>query len=150
MELALATELCEKRNKGLHINLTLDGLKVTVKLNFSEQYFLVIESQDTEDILYEIEEEENIVGVEAISKAIIKMRDTLDKLCYNKLLGKYVLNDDKGNILIHKVFKRFLNVEDCAICFEETTVTTNCKHHCCHRCMEKIKLCPICRHDLYE
>jgi hypothetical protein len=150
MELALATELSKNRSKGLHVNLTLDGLKVTVKLNLSESYSLKIESQDTEDILYEIEEEEDIVGVEAISRAIIKMRDTLDDLCYNKLLGQYALKEDKGNILIHKVFKKFLNVEDCAICFEETTVTTNCKHHCCHRCMEKIKLCPICRHDLYE
>jgi hypothetical protein len=151
MELALATELCEKRNKGLIVNLTLDGLKVTVKLDYSEIYSLQIESQDTEDILYEIEDEEvDIVGLEAVSSAIVKMRDTLDQLCYNKLLGKFVLNGDKGNILIHKVFKRFLNVEDCSICFEETTVTTNCKHHCCHRCMEKIKLCPICRRDLYD
>lgn len=150
MELALATELCEKHSKGLHINLTLDGLGVTVKLNYSQQYSLKIESQDTEDILYEVEEEESIVGLEALAGAIVKMRDTLDQLCYNKLVGKFVLNDDKGNILIHKVFKKFLNVEDCSICFEETTVTTDCKHHCCHRCMEKIKLCPICRRDLYD
>jgi hypothetical protein len=150
MELALATELCEKRSKGLHVNLMLDGLKVTVKLNFSVQYSLEIESQDTEDILYEVEEEEDIVGTEAVARAIVKMRDTLDQLCYNKLLGQYVLKGDKGNILIHKVFKKFLNVEDCSICFEETTVTTNCNHHCCHKCMEKIKLCPICRRDLYD
>jgi len=150
MELALATELCKNRNKGLSVNLTLDGLKVTVKLDFSEKYSLEIESQDTEDILYEVEEEEDIIGVEAVASAIVKMRDTLDQLCYNKLTGKYVLKEDKGNILIHKVFKKFLNVENCSICFEETTVTTNCKHHCCHRCMEKIKLCPICRRDLYD
>jgi len=151
MELALATELCEKRSKGLIVNLTLDGLKVTVKLDYSEIYSLQIESQDTEDILYEVEDEEvDIVGLEAVSSAIVKMRDTLEQLCYNKLLGKFVLKGDKGNILIHKVFKRFLNVEDCTICFEETTVTTNCNHHCCHRCMEKIKLCPICRRDLYD
>ena len=81
MELALATELCEKRNKGLIVNLTLDGLKVTVKLDYSEIYSLQIESQDTEDILYEIEDEEvDIVGLEAVSSAIVKMRDTLDQL----------------------------------------------------------------------
>lgn len=150
MEHSLATELCEKHKKGLHINLVLDGLKVAVKLDFHKKYSLKIESQDTDDILYEIEEEESIVGTDEVARAIVKMRDTLDKLCYHKLTGEYALNDDTGNILIHKIFKKFLNVENCCICFEETTVTTDCKHHCCHRCMEKIKVCPICRQNLYD
>ena len=150
MEFALATEIFEKRNKGLEVNLTLDGLSVTARLDFSEKYSLTIESQDTSDILYEIEEDGKIVEPEELARAIVKMRDTLDQLYYYKPLGKYVLKDDKGQVLIYKVFKRFLGVEDCAICFEETNVITTCKHHCCHKCMERIKICPICRHDLYD
>ena len=150
MEHALATDLCEKQKTKLHVNLTLDELKVTVKLDCSYQYSLEIESPDTEDILYEEEEEWEIEGVEEWTKAIKKTRDTLDRLYYHKPSGKFLLKGDKSQVLIYKVFKKFLNVEDCAICFEETNVQTTCKHHCCHRCMEKIKICPICRHDLYD
>jgi hypothetical protein len=150
MEHALATDLCEKQKNRLHVNLTLDGLKVTVKLDFSDEYSLHIESQDTEDILYEAEEEWEIDGIEELTLAIKKTRDTLDQLYYHKPSGKFLLKGDKSQVLIYKVFKKFLNVEDCAICFEETNVQTTCKHHCCHRCMEKIKICPICRHDLYD
>ena len=150
MELALATELYEKQKTCLHVNLTLDGLKVTVKLDFSEKYSLEIESRDTLETLYEVEEDEEIDGVEELTKSITRMRDTLENLYYYKPLGKYLLKDNKEEVLISKVFKKFLNVEDCSICFEETNVVTACKHHCCHRCMERIKVCPICRNNLYD
>ena len=149
MELALATDLYEK-HKGLEVRLTLDGLKVIVRLDFSEKYSLEIECGDTSDILYEIEEDREINSVEELAKAIKKMRNTLDKLQYHKLLGRYVPNDDKGQVLIYKVFKKFLDVEDCSNCFEETNMMTVCKHYCCHRCMERIKVCPICRNNLYD
>ena len=69
------------------------------------------------------------------------------RIAYLKL---YLLKDDKAQVFIYQVFKQFLNVEDCAICFEETNVVTSCNHYCCHICMEKIKICPICRCDLYD
>ena len=149
MELALATQLCEKRNKGLEVRLTLDGLDVIVRLDFSEKYSLEIECGDTSDILYEVEEDGEIDSVEEVAKAIKKMRDTLNKLHYHKIVGKYVSNDDKEQVLIYKVFKKFLSVEDCTVCFEETSVTTTCNHYCCHRCIRKTKVCPICNHSLY-
>ncbi len=149
MELALATELYEKQKNGLHVRLTLDGLKVIVKLNFSKKYSLEIESVDTQDILYEVEEVDDIDTVEKLTKAITKVRCTLEQLYYFKPSGKYILKDDKVQVFIYKVFKKFL-VEDCAICFEETSVVTHCNHHCCHVCMEKIKICPVCRCDLYD
>jgi len=150
MEIALATELCEKRCKVLEVGLTLDELKVSVKLDFTDNYCLTIESEDTSDILYEEETNGQIIGVEELANAISKMRDTLDQLYYYKPLGKYISKEDKGQVLIYKVFKKFLGTQDCSICFEETNVVTKCKHYCCHKCMEKIKLCPICRRDLYE
>ena len=150
MELALATELYEKQSRDLNIRLTLDGLRVTVKLDFSEKYSLEIESRDTLETLYEVEEDEEIDGVEDLAKAIKKIRDTLENLYYYKPLGKYLLKDDKAEVLISKLFKKFLNIEDCSICFEETNMMTVCKHYCCHRCMERIKVCPICRNNLYD
>ena len=150
MELSLATELYEKQKTGLHIKLTLDGLKVIVKLNFSKKYSLEIESLDNQDILYKVEEEDDIDTVEKLTKAITKVRCTLEQLYYFKPSGKYLLKDDNAQVFIYQVFKQFLNVEDCAICFEETNVVTSCNHYCCHICMEKIKICPICRCDLYD
>jgi hypothetical protein len=148
--LALAAETYERRAKKLQVILTLDELKVTCHLDFSEKYSFWITSEDTEEILYEVEEDMDIRTPEEIAKAIIKMRDTLDELYYFKPLGKYILKDDKGEVLIFKVFKKFLQVDGCSICFEDTNVKTPCRHYCCHKCMEKIKICPICRSDLYE
>ena len=150
MEILALAELCERRAKKLEVILTLDELKVTVHLDLSEKYSLWIKSEDTEDILYEIDEEMLMLTPEDIARAIVKMRDTLDQLYYFKPLGKYILKEDKHEVLIFKVFKKFLQIEDCAICFEDTNVKTLCKHYCCHKCMEKIKICPICRRDLYE
>ena len=150
MELALATELCEHGTQKLEVNLTLDELKVSVHLDFSEKFSLWIKSDDTEDILYEVEEVMNMTTSEDVARAIVKMRDMLDQLYYFKPLGKYLLKENKQEVLMFKVFKKFLKVDGCSICFEDTNVHTICKHYCCHKCMEKIKICPICRRDLYE
>jgi hypothetical protein len=150
MELALATELCEHDKKKLEVNLTLDELKVTVHLDFSEKYSLWIKSDDTEDILYEVEEDMDMETPTDVARAIVKMRDTMDQLYYFKPLGKYLLKENKEEVLIFKVFKKFFPTEDCSICYEDTKVKTLCNHYCCHKCMEKIKLCPICRRDLYD
>jgi hypothetical protein len=149
MELALATELCERRKKKLEISITLDDLKVSVHLDFAEKYSLWVKSDDTEDILYEVEEEMEM-DLEGVARAITKMRDTLDQLYYFKPLGKYLLKENKEDVFIFKVFKKFFHTEDCSICFEDTKVKTICNHYCCHKCMEKIKICPICRRDLYD
>jgi len=150
MELALATELYEKGNKGLEVTLTLDELDVIVRLDFSRKYSLEIESQDTSDILYKVQEDTVISGEADLANAIKTVRETLDQLYYNKLLGKYVLKDDKEKVLVHKIFKKFLQVGDCSICFEETSVATKCDHYCCHKCIAKTKVCPICEHSLYD
>lgn len=150
MELALANELLRQHVKKLEVALVLDGLKVTVHLEVEDMYSMWIISDDTTDTLYSVEEEETIVTPEAFSNAIKKMRDTLDELYYYKPLGKFVSKENNLAVLKYKVFKKFFQTEDCAICFEETSVFTHCKHYCCHKCMEQIKICPICRRDLYD
>ncbi len=150
MEIALATEIFNKGERKLEIVLTLDELKVTVHLEFDETYSMWIISEDTTDTLYEIELTESTNTVEGFARAIEKTRTILEELYYCKPLGKYISREDKTELLKYKVFKKFFNTEDCAICFEETSVITHCKHYCCHKCMEKIKICPICRRDLYD
>lgn len=105
-------EPLRNKKKGLYVNLTLDGLNVIVKLNFSENYSLEIESQDTQDILYELEEEEDITSAEEVARAITKVRDTLERLYYYKPAGKYLLKDDKSQVLIYKVFRNFIFLLD--------------------------------------
>lgn len=150
MELALATELTTHDVKKLEVTLTLDELKVVVHLDISENYSMWIVSEDTTDILYQVEEDEVIGDTEGVARAIEKTHTMLEKLYYYKPIGKFILKEDKIEVLKYKVFKKFFKVEDCSICFEETNVTTRCYHFCCHKCMEKIKLCPICRRDLYD
>lgn len=151
MELALATELTTHHVKKLEVTLTLDELKVVVHLDLSENYSMWIVSEDTTDVLYQVEvEEDEVVGTEGVARAIEKTRATLEQLYYYKPIGKFLLKEDKIEVLKYKVFKKFFKVDDCAICFEETNVITHCNHFCCHKCMEKIKVCPICRRDLYD
>ena len=149
MEIALATELFNKGERSLKIILTLDELKVEVHLEFDESYSMWIVSEDTTDTLYQVEFSDEYT-VEGFTRAIEKTRTTLEQLYYYKPLGKFISSEDKTEVLKYKVFKKFYSTEDCAICFEETSVITHCKHYCCHKCMEKIKVCPICRRDLYD
>jgi hypothetical protein len=146
---ALATELFDTDQKEFHIQVTIDQLKVTVHVDLSEGYSMWIESEDTEDILYELEYP-MIFTVHTIAEAIDDTRKTLDNLYYYKPVGKFLLQEDKLSVLKHKVFKKFMKIEDCAVCFDETNVHTKCNHYCCHKCLEKVKICPICRRDLYE
>lgn len=119
-------------------------------MEVSEKFSMWIIGDDTDDTLYTLEEEDDIDTPEEVANAITKMRDTLDQLYYYKPLGKFVSKENNMAVLKYKVFKKFYKVEDCAICFDETSVFTHCRHYCCHRCLEKIKVCPICRRDLYE
>lgn len=149
MELALATELFNKGESSFKITLTLDDLKVEVNLEYEETYCMWIVSEDTTDTLFQVEFSDTNT-VEGFASAIEKTRNILDQLYYFKPLGRFLSCKDKTELLKYKVFKKFFYTEDCAICFDETSVITHCKHYCCHKCMEKIKVCPICRSNLYD
>jgi hypothetical protein len=149
MEIALATELFNKGERNLKIVITLDELKVEVHLECDDSYSMWIVSEDTTDTLYQVEFSD-VYTVEGFARAIEKTHTILEQLYYFKPLGKFLSREDKTELLKYKVFKKFFYTEDCAICFDETSVITHCKHYCCHKCMEKIKVCPICRCDLYD
>ena len=107
-----------------------------------------IQSDDTEDTLYEIDIETEL-NVESILSTIQKIVEKLDQLYYYKPMGKLLSRDDNMDLLKYIVFKKFSKKnEECVVCYEETCIFTTCKHYCCHKCLEKITLCPICRRDL--
>lgn len=150
MEIALANELTIRNMEKFEVTLTLDDLKVTVHLDITGNYSMWIVSEDTTDVLFEVEEDDAIHGTEGVARAIEKTRLTLEQLYYYKPIGKFIMKEDKMAVLKYKVFKKFFKVDGCSICFEDTNVVTHCNHFCCHKCMEKIKVCPICRRDLYD
>jgi hypothetical protein len=147
---ALATDLFEKHQTEFDVPLIIDQLGVTLHLNMSQNYSMWIISDDVDELLYEIESPEVIRTLEDTIAAIEKTRTILEKLYYCKPLGKFISTEDTIELLKHKVFKKFKKIDDCSVCLEETCVHTKCNHYCCHKCMEKVKTCPICRRDLYE
>jgi len=148
---ALATELNKQQCYSLEINdLVIDGLKVYVAHDFISQK-LKVTSMDTDEMLFESSEFCETSTTEMLAACIEKTRSKLEQLYYYKPLGKLLARDNPLELLTYKVFKKFTKPnEDCSVCFEETSVHTNCNHYCCHKCMQEIKLCPICRRDLYE
>jgi hypothetical protein len=145
---AFATELFHTDRKLFHIQVTIDQLKVTVRFDLTDGYLMWIESEIETNYLYEIEYP-MLFTVHTIAEAIKDTCKTLDNLYYYKPIGKFLLREDKVSVLKYKVFKKFMKIKDCAVCFDETNVYTKCNHYCCHKCLENLKICPICNRDLY-
>lgn len=79
--------------------------------------------------------------------------DKIKQLKFSVLLGKFV---DPKTIEMNEKYKEFIKYEDCAVCFEPTTLTPkSCNHFVCYDCMEKIIKhsqikCPVCRKKSYS
>jgi len=143
----LANELFAKKEFSFEMPIVIDELSVVLHVDF-EDGSVWIQSDDTEDTLYEYTIETELT-VESIFAAIQNIVAKLDKLYYYKPMGKLLSRDDNEELLKYIVFKKFTKKnEDCAVCFEETSVYTMCKHYCCHKCLEKVEICPICRRIL--
>ena len=146
---SLASELFKRNQFAISLNMVIDGLSVSVNIDLEDR--LLVESTDTEQEMYREEEEHDVSSVELISDALLKVREKLDQLYYFKPMGKMLSRENNVDLLTYKVFKKFTSpTQDCCVCFEETSVRTACSHFCCHKCMEKLKLCPVCRRDFYE
>jgi len=140
-------ELFAKKVYLFELPITIDGLSVVLHADL-EEGSIWVQSDDTDETLYEFTEETELT-VESIISTIQKILEKLDQLYYYKPMGKLLSRDDNMDLLKYIVFKKFAKKnEDCSICFEETSVFTQCKHYCCHKCLEKITLCPICRRTL--
>lgn len=98
--------------------LVIDTLSVVIHVDL-EGGTIWIQSDDTCETLFEFTEETELT-IESIVSTIQKIK----------------------SIVFKKLSKKN---EDCVVCLEETSVFTQCKHYCCHKCLEKITVCPICR-----
>lgn len=93
------------------------------------------------------------------------LKQTLHTLKYDKM-SHLLQRADKQPYAIFEAMKLIPETEsivfdyaDCVVCFEPTTLKTNCNHHICLPCETKIrlkaksenkpKLCPMCRHINY-
>jgi len=142
-----ANELFAKKVYLFELPITIDGLSVVLHADL-EEGSIWVQSDDTDETLYEFTEDTELT-VESIISTIEKILEKLDQLYYYKPMGKLLSRDDNMDLLKYIVFKKFAKKnEDCSVCFEETSVFTQCKHYCCHKCLEKITLCPICRRGL--
>ena len=142
-----ANELFAKKMFSFELPLVIDTLSVVLHVDL-EGGAVWIQSDDTDETLFEFTEETELT-VESIVSTIQKIIDKLEKLYYYKPMGVLLSRDDNMDLLKYIVFKRFAKKnEDCAVCLEETCVFTMCKHFCCHKCLEKITICPICRRSL--
>jgi hypothetical protein len=140
-------ELVSKRLYSFEWPIIIDELNLILNIDLTEGS-MWIQSDDTDDTLYEINIETEL-NVESILSTIQKVVAKLDQLYYYKPMGKLLSRDDNMDLLKYIVFKKFSKKnEDCVVCYEETCIFTDCKHYCCHKCLEKITLCPICRREL--
>lgn len=142
-------ELFSKKEFSFELPMTIDELSVVLHVEL-EEGSVWIQSEDTDETLFEYTEETELT-VESVVSTIQKIVAKLDQLYYYKPMGMLLSRDDNMDLLKYIVFKKFSKkTEDCAVCFDETSVYTQCKHYCCHKCMEKITVCPICRRSLYN
>lgn len=142
-----ANEILAKKIYLFEIPILIDGLTVVLHADL-EDGSVWIQSDDTDETLYEFTEDTELT-LDSIISMIQKVLNKLESLYYYKPIGKFLSRDDNIDLLKYNVFKKFAKkTEDCAVCLEETSVFTICKHYCCHKCLEKITICPICRRNL--
>ena len=140
-------ELFAKKVFLFELPITIDGLSVVLHADLKDG-LIWIQSDDTDETLYEFTEDTELT-IESLVTTIERIIVKLDQLYYYKPLGKLISRDENIDLLKYIVFKKFSKKnEDCVVCLEETSVYTQCKHYCCHKCLEKITICPICRRNL--
>ena len=140
-------ELFAKKVFLFELPLVIDTLSVVLHVDL-EEGSVWVQSDDTDETLFEFTEETELT-VESVVSTIQKIINKLEQLYYYKPMGVLLSRDDNMDLLKYVVFKKFAKKnEDCVVCLEETSVFTQCKHFCCHKCLEKITICPICRRTL--
>jgi len=138
------------------INLVIDELDVLFKVEYktdlpSKLLFKLI-SEDTDDRLYAYEytfEREQSVRWN-LEECIKKTHAHLGALVYSKKRGEFIVPDEIDE-LAYRTFKKYTKKkEKCCICLEKAVKKTSCGHICCHKCLAKISICPVCRMDFNE
>jgi hypothetical protein len=152
----LLTELMKQRS--FEINLVIDDLEVRFNVEYktdfftgSKFYFKLI-SEDTDDRLYAYEYTFDPDQTESwnMEACINKTHAHLGTLVYSKKRGEFIVPDEIDE-LAYRAFKKYTKKkEKCSICLEKAAKKTSCGHVCCHKCLAKITICPVCRKDFTE
>jgi len=139
--------------KSFEISLVIDELEVRFKVEFMNNTFeFTLTSEDTDDILYDYIyrfDSNQTIGWN-MDDCIKKTHAHLGALVYSKKRGVFVVPNELEE-LAYKTFKKYTKKkEKCCICLEKAVKKTSCGHVCCHKCLAKITICPICRKDFDE
>lgn len=64
------------------------------------------------------------------------------------LFEEFLLNraEERANVNAPKV----VDEDECVVCYEPCTTTTECNHRVCHTCVESLLSCPYCRRPLED
>ena len=148
--LDLATALIQQ--KSFEINLVIDDLEVLFKVEYTfgfmnNKFDFELISEDTDDCLYAYEYtfDPNQPVRWNIDDCINKTHAHLGALVYSKKRGKFIVPDGIDEFA-YRTFKKYTKkMEKCSICLEKAAKKTSCGHVCCHKCLAKITICPVCR-----
>lgn len=151
--LAFANALFEKSSELVEfdIPIAIDKMSVDLRFVLTPYRFSIEIVNDTNDILYDENDSFSYIPLtpERISEFIQSSHTKLDTLYFNNKIGKFFSTEDLIDVLKYRVFDKYVGpLEECSVCYESTITTTDCKHACCFKCMQKMTLCPLCRTEL--
>jgi hypothetical protein len=148
---ALANELFKVSSTEVEftLDIELEGIAVEIMFDLDEEEFSIQINSNWGDVLYHYNEDvSDELTVNTLVAYITKTHDKLEHIYFCDKMGKFLSREDNVELLKYTVFKKYAKKnEDCSVCLEETPTRTQCKHSCCHRCMQKLIKCPICRKD---
>jgi len=73
-----------------------------------------------------------------------------------EVLGEITLTVDREGVKLglkndeKACLKETDKVNECVVCYENTTKKTKCNHSLCGDCYNKVDFCPYCRGDIYS
>ena len=144
---------------------TIDGIKVYAYIRTRKEHgvimwcFLEIQSvhsywdEDEHDLstfnLFSMTESDPV-----LETCIPKMVETISKLKFDKLIGRFLTTNDSSVVEMLSLFEKFENVtlcfDKCCVCLDYTMSKTMCKHCVCIQCWDNIErdVCPMCRKNM--
>uniref|UniRef100_A0A6C0HYQ0 RING-type domain-containing protein n=1 Tax=viral metagenome TaxID=1070528 RepID=A0A6C0HYQ0_9ZZZZ len=150
MSLAIAL----MREHAFEINLVIDELEVRFKVEYKvelmcKKFYFKLISEDTDERLYGYEyifDEEN-TDMWNMEECIQKTHAHLGALVYSKKRGEFIVPGELDEVA-YRTFKKYTKKKErCCICLEKAIKKTSCGHVCCHKCLAKVSICPVCRMD---
>lgn len=151
---ALANELFKQSSEEFEFSIDLELNGISVELLFGldqDDYSLQINSNWGEMLYYYNEDVDEPLTVGLVADYITKTYTKLEHIYFYDKMGKFLSKEDNIDLLKYNVFQKYAKKnEECSVCLDETPTRTHCNHACCHKCMQKISKCPLCRKEFEE